>query len=56
MNAYPISTDIKNPRNNGRDLIKPSGPPVAASRELKLEQELVLEGMGFTRARQRKDG
>ena len=53
MNAYPISTDIKNPRNNNRELLKPVGPPVASSKKLVVEQEIVLEGMGFTRARTR---
>lgn len=53
MNAYPISTDIKNLRNNNRDLIQPIGPAVASESKLVLEQNLVLEGMGFTRARSR---
>lgn len=55
MNAYPISTDIKNPRNNNRELLKPVGPAVAASRNLVVDQEIVLEGMGFSRARSRKE-
>lgn len=53
MNAYPISTDIKNPRNNGVELLKPEGPPVITEKKLVLEQELMLEGMGFSRARSR---
>ncbi len=55
MNAYPISTDIKNPRNNNRDLLKPIGPAVASTKKLVVDQEIVLEGMGFSRARSRKD-
>lgn len=55
MNAYPISTEIKNPRNNYRDLLKPTGPAVETTNRLDIEQEIVLEGMGFSRARQRKD-
>lgn len=55
MNAYPISTTIKNPRNNSKDLLKPTGPAVASSKKLRVEQEIVLEGMGFTRARGRED-
>lgn len=55
MNAYPISTDIKNPRHNNRDLLKPVGPAVASSKKLVVEQEIILEGMGFSRARSRKD-
>lgn len=53
MNAYPISVDIKNPRNNNRDLLKPIGPAVAAQSKLVVDQNLVLEGMGFSRARSR---
>ena len=55
MNAYPISTSIKNPRHNSLELLKPAGPSVATQKELKVEQEIVLEGMGFSRARSRKD-
>jgi putative SOS response-associated peptidase YedK len=55
MNAYPISVDTKNPRNNNLDLLKPIGPPVFSEKKLKLEQELVLEGMGFTRSRSRRN-
>jgi len=55
MNAYPISKDIKNPRNNNKDLLQPIGPPVLAEKKLKIEQELVLEGMGFTRSRSRRN-
>ncbi len=55
MNAYPISTAIKNPRHNSLELLKPAGPSVATQKELKVEQEIVLEGMGFSRARSRKD-
>lgn len=53
MNAYPISTAIKNPRSNGVELLKPTGPAVATEKALVVEQELLLEGMGFTRARSR---
>ncbi len=54
MNAYPISTEIKNPRNNHRDLLKPFGQSVSTDKKLIVEQEIVLEGMGFSRSRQRK--
>lgn len=53
MNAYPISTEIKNPRNNNADLLKPTGPAVLSDKKLQIEQELVLEGMGYTRSRSR---
>ncbi len=56
MNAYPISTRIKNPRENDIDLLKPIGPSVSPKKSLVVEQEVLLEGMGFSRARQRKNG
>lgn len=55
MNAYPISTEIKNPRNNNPDLLKPTGEPICTSTELKLEQKLVLEGMGYSRSRENRN-
>ncbi len=55
MNAYPISTDIKNPKNNYKALLKPVGEAVALEKSLRVDQELMLEGMGFTRARSRKE-
>jgi len=54
MNAYPISKDIKNPRGNTPDLIKPIGDALMATPQLRVESEIVIEGMGFSRARKRK--
>lgn len=54
MNAYPISTEIKNPRNNYKDLLLPVGAALDADTHLVVEQNLVLEGMGYSRARSRK--
>ena len=56
MNAYPISTAIKNPRNNEANLLQPVGPPIMTSQKLVVEQELMLSGMGFSRARERRAG
>ena len=55
MNAYPIDKQIKNPRNNGRALLDPVGERVDKEVEYSLEQDLSLEGMGFTRGRQRRN-
>lgn len=55
MNAYPISPDIKNPRNNNRELLQPVGPGVLTEKKMVVEQEMVLEGMGFSRGRQRRN-
>lgn len=56
MNAYPISAEIKNPRNQGAHLLKPVGPPVFPDKSLKVEGGVSLQGMGFTRARARDEG
>jgi putative SOS response-associated peptidase YedK len=54
MNAYPISREIKNPRNNYKELLAPIGDPLIQSKSLKIDQKIVLEGMGFSRGRQNK--
>ncbi len=54
MNAYPISNAIKNPRANSAELLQPIGPSVIPESAFVLEQNLVLQGMGFSRARARK--
>ena len=54
MNAYPISAESKNPRNNNKNLLSPVGPPVLSEKKVQIEQEMVLEGMGFTRSRSRR--
>ncbi len=55
MNAYPIARDIKNPRANAPALLQPIGPSVISEKSFILEQELVLQGMGYTRAHERKN-
>jgi putative SOS response-associated peptidase YedK len=55
MNAYPIDNRIKNPRLDEKDLIKPIGPSLETKKQWIVEQEVVLEGMGFSRGRQRKN-
>lgn len=54
MNAYPIDKTIKNPRSTGLDLLKPIGERVYPEYEYEIYEELKLEGMGETRARQRR--
>lgn len=56
MNAYPISPDIKNPRRDGAELLKPVGPAVARDSSLQVDRDIELRGMGFSRARERKAG
>ena len=51
MNAYPISASIKNPREEGKELIMPMGEPLFKETELHLYEELRLDGMGMTTGR-----
>lgn len=46
MNAYPISSEIKSPKNNNRSLLSPNGNWVKKERELKKTDQLTLFGMG----------
>lgn len=45
MNAYPISNRIKNPRNNGRELLDPVGERLEKEYDIQLNSELKLFGM-----------
>jgi hypothetical protein len=56
MNAYPVDKAIKHPRANGVELVQPAGPPVFSEKELKVEQDVFLQGMGWSRSRERRDG
>lgn len=53
MNAYPIDRAIKNPKSQGVELLKPVGERVYKEYDYEIYEELKLEGMGETRARQR---
>ncbi len=46
MNAYPISNTIKNPGNNGPELINPIGERVKPEYNVKTSSDLELQGMG----------
>jgi putative SOS response-associated peptidase YedK len=54
MNAWPISPAIKNPRANEPALLQPTGEPLLKTTELVLQQEWVLQGIGYSRARERE--
>jgi putative SOS response-associated peptidase YedK len=56
MNAYPISTEIKNPLNNGLELLEPIGERIDPEYDFTIEKKIDLEGMGETRARKRRKG
>ena len=54
LNAYPISSAIKNPRSNGAELLKPIGQRIIPEYDYEIYSHLSLHGMGMTQARQRK--
>ncbi len=55
MNAYPIHAAIKNPRSTDVSLLKPLGKRVFPEYDYEIYEELRLEGMGESRARQRRN-
>ena len=55
MNAYPISSEIKNPKVNHRDLLKPIGQRIFPEKEYSVKQELKLFGMGESPSRRRRN-
>lgn len=46
MNAFKISTDIKNPRNNNKELLNPVSEWVQKEKEIKISTQIDLFGMG----------
>ena len=46
MNAYPISPEIRNPKNNAPELIAPMGERLLPEQDYKSVTELRLQGMG----------
>lgn len=55
MNAYPVSPDIKNPRADGAQLIKPLGQRLVSETEIKRSDDVKLQGMGANK-RNREEG
>lgn len=54
MNAYPISNAIKNPKNKGMELLRPTGQRIAKEYDYEFEKHLELHGMGMSSARRRR--
>ena len=54
LNAYPISPEIKNPRNTDLNLLRPQGDRIYTEYDYEIYEQLKLEGMGMSRARSRK--
>lgn len=46
MNAFPISSSIKNAKNKGRELISPIGERLTPEYNLQVSKDVKLEGMG----------
>ena len=46
MNAYPVDPVIKNPRAEGKDLLKPIGERIVPEFDIKTQQDVELQGMG----------
>lgn len=46
MNAYPISAEIKNPKNNNKELILPIGDKLFTEQEIKVSKDLEEKGFG----------
>lgn len=55
MNAYPIDKDIKSPKANGVDLLRPTGERIYKEYDYVIYEDIELEGMGSTTARKRKE-
>jgi putative SOS response-associated peptidase YedK len=46
MNAYPISSKIKNPQMDGRELIEPAGERITPESDINIKKDLGRQGMG----------
>jgi len=55
MNAYPIAANIKSPKANGIELLKPIGERIYKEYDFEIYEEFKLQGMGQTTARVRKN-
>jgi len=55
MNAYPISTAIKNPRAEGRELIEPIGERLNPESNIVFTKHNKLFGMGHSPGRERRN-
>lgn len=56
FNAYPISPQVKSPRNKDFSLLQPVGQRLKKEYDYIFYQELELQGMGETTARKRRNG
>ncbi len=50
MNAYPVSPNVKNPRNHGKELADPVGQRVYAEYDIKTNEEFRTQGMGHRKS------
>lgn len=54
MNAYPVSNRMKNPKENDRNLLDPVGNRIINETNFFTSQQIKLEGMGNSHARERR--
>lgn len=54
MNAYPVSTRVKNVRNNDREIIEPVGERVYEETDFDIKDRLVKTGFGYSPSRGRR--
>jgi len=47
MNAYPVNTAVKNPKNNGRELVEPIGQRINTEYEHFFKSNIEVRGMGY---------
>ena len=52
MNAYPISPDIKSPKNNFKKLLNPLGDRIAPEFEAKVTRTITKPGFGHKKKNQ----
>jgi putative SOS response-associated peptidase YedK len=55
MNGYPIDPGIKNPRADGRELIRPVGERIEKEYEVKKTDDVKLQGMGANKRNREED-
>ena len=55
MNAYPISPEIKSPKNNYKELLDPIGERIYPKFETKTTQTMELQGFGSGKHRKKED-
>jgi hypothetical protein len=56
LNAYPVSPELKSPKNRELQLLVPIGPRVFPEYSYEVYEEIKLFGMGESRSKERRQG